>query len=375
MAHFTTTRDSISYDMMPDYRESYAEGHYTREQICLVPWSQKAAFLRAILPQVSVDESTTVETLTLSPFGATAGDIATVPRRRLLRKNPQVHPNDSYMFASDYEVLNGGGFPVKDTDGQYAFKTWAGTSAGGTTDGKCMIRVTWKTLPYRVDISDAAANAVGASELMRYCSLKMSYAGQNLEVQPGRSPLRLFSPVQVVQNGSVVELPAADLNQSLTVNIRKPIAETHVAVTWHYVPVIPHAAQMMQGLVNQTSLTPPSIIHRRPWRIGTLLYLSPEISPEFYTYEGTKVVNITYHLLHRDFGRGMPFGHNFLFSHTVQQFVRIARALGGEGPTGAQPWPGTRIDANFNVTGGGNAHDYAELLNLFRVDGATPTYS
>jgi hypothetical protein len=376
MTAFTTTRDNISYHMMPDYRESYAEGHFTREQVCLVDWNLKDNFLSAILPQVRIDDTVEIEDLALHVYGAPAGKRATSKRLKLERKNPQVHPNDETMFAADYEVLQGVGYPVKDSDSQFAFKTLTGSGLS-TTYGKSLIKVVWKTLPYRVDISDAATNAIGASELIRYCSVKTSYAGQNLEIPPGRTPLEMTNI-----NGTRFAPP-----RPLPFNIRRPFSEVHVMITWHYVPVVPNAARFYQGRVNETAVTNPSPVYRGTFRRGCLLYLNPEVSEEYYTFGDSsgarRVVNITYHFLWRDndidAGNEASLGHNFMFSPAEGRMLRVCRGVFVGGnltfPIGDVPWPTNRPFGAAGLREGGNIHDYVEMHNLFRVDAATVQYT
>ncbi len=342
---FTTTRGNVDYDLMPQYREMYAEGHFAIEQIAIVDWNDKDRFLSGVMPDVAVGQDLG-EVLNLHLYGSVAGSLATSVRKELRRYDPQSHPNYQKMIATDYEVLNPLGYP-KEEGGEFV------TRSHSAPDGKCLIRLTWKALPYLLG-SDASANA--NSEILRYCSIKTSYAGQNLEIP--------FSRVQRQNQFSFFTDFGTENGLVQNVNLRRPFSEVHVAITWHYAPKLPRAATMFMGRVNQAALSVQNGVYQQTFRPGTLLYLNAEVSEQFYTFSMQRVVNITYHFLWRDYGLNFGVGHNHFFNAFTWRNARTAVKIGGVGPVQDAPWPA-----------GKNLFDYVDMINLFKIDSDTITYS
>lgn len=354
--------------MRPDYHEYYAEGHFTREQVCRVAWHDRDAFLEAIMPDVQIDKSITVETMQIGLFGGTVGQgqLAAVDRYFLKRLDPEPYPgnnsNPQNLYAVDYEVLEAAGYPKKMPDGTFGAGSWSLDSTGNQ-QGNAFIKVTWKTLPYRLDISDPATNQATVSELARYCTIKTSYAGQNLEL--------IGSPLRKMRFDGT---PATNPPSPFPFTIRRPFPESHIQITWWMVPVIPQCIPVYEGRVNSTTITFPESgnrLFRASYRPGTMLFLTAEVSEPYYTFGGTRVVNLTYHFLRRDNQAGprnFGIGHNFLFSGGDRQFYRAAfpNFVAGNyvGPTNDNPWPPNQ-----------NIHDYVEMNNLWKIDADSITYS
>lgn len=361
MARFVTTRSNVSYDMLPEFSESCPEaGQLERVQDCYVAWSQKDNFLKAILPDVLVDNGghggLTGETLVLNAYremNPVTGNLAvtTSLRKQLLRFAPQKHPNVGHLYAMaatveplGYPVENGGILQVKQS---------------GNIDGAARVRVTWKSLPFAVDVTDGIANASTGSEFLRWCSIKTSFAGQNLEV-PG-TRLELYDPITGI------------FLRQLPTGLRKTFAESHIMVKWHMVPLVPNAAHLMAGRVNLTAFNTPAAsgathqVFRQGFRRGTLLYLSYECSEPYTTIGGNRVFDICYHFLHRDNMNGWRAwgtGHNFLFSAIENAWVRAGIAANFVGGGGGLQFP---IQDNPHDAGK-NIADYMELTNLWKID-------
>jgi hypothetical protein len=372
-AQFTTTRDGIEYDLMPDYSDRVPDqGQHERTQIALVDWGNVEAFKRAILPDVRIGENLG-QSLDLSCFGS--GNPALSPRVALHRLKPQQHPNTINkvlrLYAMEADVVEGLGYPNKSAFGEFEFRSRSSTSAKAN-QGRAFVRVVWKTLPFTVEVPDEVTNAAANSELLRWCHIKTSYAGQNLELTG--TQLHFINQV----NGAIpgVPLAAGAVVRPLPERPRKPVLDTHLTITWRMVPRVPHAATLHQGRVNFEAVTtanlPENIIFRRNLLRGTLLYMVAEISDPYRTVTGTAVADITYHFLYRDnqdTPRSYGVGHNFALSPANAAWLRVAKpvpnpAAGNPGqpqqlgPTGDSPWPM-----------GHNLHDYFTFLNLFRMDG------
>ena len=149
---FRTQRDSIAYDMLSDYSERIPEkGQIERVQLCTVDWSDTENFKRAILPYVYIGDPDSTA-LDLSVYGSNVA--AAVPRLRLHRLKPQEHPNvigkGHRLYAMEADVVRADGYPHKDGFGELVFRSLSSTNL----QGKAVVKVVWKSLPFRVDVPD-----------------------------------------------------------------------------------------------------------------------------------------------------------------------------------------------------------------------------
>lgn len=394
MASFSTNRDEIGYEIRAEgYHEHYgADGGQEITEVCYVNWNQRDAFIRAILPDVTVGEDNANLAFQISAWdgsfiwndanGNPSQRRVVVNRRGMYRKLPQRHRNYRHLYAVGAEVMGGIGYPsVSNTRLQF----YRGKQPG--VDGKAVVAVTYRPLTYVANVEDQFTNeevSDGAttapeSELARYVTREVSMASKAMVMQG--TAFGLYDD-------------AGSRTSQCPDNFAKPFVELHLTYTWHMVPHVPYAARYLVGMVNGTRFDFHSDVIRTPngMQVGLILYLDYEVSKRYYTCTGTEVRDITYHFLgriHRNYLREarvptgfarvqsiapLPAtcGHNHFWLPSANAFLMGFRPQPIPGmPAGNNRTPqltNNRSSATPNYPGT-QVHDYGNLHALFRLDG------
>ena len=151
------------------------------------------------------------------------------------------------------------------------------------------------------------------------------------------------------------------------------------------VPRVPLAAQLMQGMCNQTNTIqfPATILKETP-DVGTLTYLGYELSDPYYTVSGRQVFDVVYSLGYRPSGDGPKRGWNAAYCSKRMAMRRIIIGI-LSGTSILNPVTGVpfttfprsddaadEVAGNQNarlVTKDGNLYNFGELANLFKFEG------
>lgn len=402
--------------MFQDLNEHYPTDGSPRtfSTICVVKAEDKQNFLGAILPDVYEDANnqSTTQQLVMTAFGQTP--VVKYWRNPLVRLSPEQHPIHRRAFAVKADVVGGVGYATKSpqnipahldadggllpeeiTQGWLTFRS-AGVAIDPDTnkavptvgEGYLRIAVTWQDLPYEIKIgrqdangnssdagADIIANASDSSEIVRYCIFKPQPKGQNVGISGGK----LF---YVKDDGSLLMTPGPTIVPVLAPLENQTFYNPQInfSITLKMVPRVPFAALAMQGFCNekQSIPFPPAILKDKP-DVGTLRYISPEISDPYYTVSGQQVFDITYAISYRPGGNTTPNrGWNSTWCGVVRDIRRVV--------FGEYVAPNIK-DADGNIitlprtTADGSDQDarrtakagciapFGELQNLFRFEG------
>jgi|SRR6185436_4560999 len=372
--------DPVPYTMGPDI-----QGHYPTDgspktfyNVCIVAADKKDQFLRSILPDVYEDTAhqDTTQFLTMAPYGADWP--IQYYRNPLVRLHPQRHPVHRRAFVVDAQEMSGLGFPIRNNQNELTFRTIGAPDDEDNVvvDGFIKIGVTWRDLPYEVEIEDIQTNNPLDSEIRRYCLFKPAIKGSNLQVSGGN----VFF---VDDNGTLIRTTDDPTSPYFTIPETRtfPVPAATYSVTLRMVPRVPLAAQLMQGMCNQTNTIqfPVEILKEIP-DVGTLTYLGYELSDPYYTVSDRKVFDITYALGYRPSGDGPKRGWNAAFCAKRMAMRRIiVGILSGTSilnPVTGEPFTTFPISSdliadqsNRLVTKDGNLYNFAELANLFKFEG------
>lgn len=370
-ANFRTTRGLIEYELLPQYTERWtSQGQQEITQFAIVDWDKKDNFITAVMPDVSIGDQMD------DPIRITAycpgRPIVTLPRARLVRLLPQVHPARPLFYVADAVVVQGMGWPgVSGND-----ITFNEGTAPHTRTGKAIIQITFRTLPYSANLDDAYTNTGGASELLRYVSRRCSTSHKNLPL-PGKR-LRLYDE-------QLRPIPATFLE-----SVTKAFSWQHLSWTWHMVPRLPRAAVYYGGKVNEVDFdATDSKILRGHGYPGTVLYLGVTSSDVYSTRSGMQVHDYTFNFLHlldiavfSDNAGDKIIGHNHLFSPQFNKFGRafVYQSLADPDLPAEWGWVhNLAAHAGFiamvnppsfsgPIASGFNIYDYVDLNNLFKMD-------
>jgi len=399
--------DPVPYTMGPDISEHYPTDGSPRtfQNTCIVAADKKDQFLRSILPDVYEDtaHTDTTQFLTMTAFG----DPNTIYyyRSPLVRLHPQQHPRHQRAFVVDAQVTGGLGWPIRNTNNELTFRTRGvpgpPEDEGGVeeeenvtdvVDGFVKIAVTWRDLPYEFK-EDIETNNPIDSEIRRYCIFKPSIKGNNLTVKG--------NVFYISDNGMVIKndaTPGPDITPgsngtagSLPFTLPEastfPVPAATYSVTLKMIPRVPLAAQLMQGMCNETNTIqfPTEILKEKP-DVGTLTYLGYELSDPYYTVSGRKVFDITYGLGYRPSGDGPRRGWNAAYCSKKMDFRRIVVATTNSAgalfnirtglpmttfPISTDAVSGQSIRV---MPKGANIYNFAELANLFKFEGRNGFY-
>jgi len=285
--------------------------------ICRVKAEDKFNFIKAILPDVIEDTSNPMygSIMRMDPYYDAASAPATLvkfARNPLLRFNPQRHPIHRRAYAVDAVVLRGNGFPAQSSSGELTFRTKQFvplTDILTSVEGYVDIGVTWKDLPYEVEIIDSAtpdanfantiANSFADSEIVRYCVFRPQPKGQNAQIAGGKAYLIDDDGTILLSGGNPVLSP---LESTVYYN-----PATTFSITLKMVPRVPYAAEALRGMCNDANniRLPEEILKYKP-DTGTLRFLGYEVSDPYYTCSGVKVFDITYSIGYRPGGNRTP---------------------------------------------------------------------
>lgn len=383
--------DPVPYTMGPTIQEHYPTDGSPRtwQNECIVSVDKKDSFVRSILADVYEDTANpdNSQTLTMTPFGDP--NPITYVRNPLVRLHPQQHPVHPRAFAVDAQVVAGLGYPVRASNNELTFKTIGNPEGlpGGIEPipGYIRIAVTWRDLPFEVNIEDIQTNNPLDSEIRRYCVFKPTIKGSNLQVKG--NVFFIDDVGQIIKNDASLTSNGTAASSPFTLPEPSvfPVPAATYSVTMKMVPRVPLAAQLMQGLCNQTNTIqfPDEILKGTP-DVGTLQFLGYELSDPYYTVSGRKVFDITYSLGYRPSGDHPRRGWNAAYCTKKMAFRRIVVAqLAAGGP----PYTLMNIEtgapiATFPITSevtadqsnrlapkGQNIYNFAELANLFRFEG------
>lgn len=336
----------IAYDEKADYKETYDGKTLSATRLLMVDWDYRRPLIKSMLATASVGPVIDGDKISLGPWLGAGQQSQPFQRLALNRLLPEPHPTLPFLFAMEAEVVEGVGAPYQQFPGgplEFVHNAPLGPNSQPTT-GKALVRVVYRWLPYRVDISDASTNQVGASEIGRYVGRQYKPAGSNLPIQG-----TIFKEVD---NANII--PEA---------IPKIFPKMKMTYTWYMVPMIPAGLYALMALCNQGPFDAGGYISNLG--TGTSLYLQPDISEPYPTAHGDTVWDISLDILFRS-----P-GHNYLWRPARGVFVQIIRSMlstiGGV-KTVVNP-PDFQPGNPEPNSAGENLYDYGELHNLFKLTG------
>lgn len=412
----------VRYSIGQEFNEHYpTDGSpKTFSTICIVRADQKDQFLGAILPDVYEDNTDQRANgqMTMTAFGQSP--VVRYWRNPLVRLSPERHPIRSRAYVVNADVVSGAGYVAKTPDNipahldpdngiipETILPGWptyrsAGVAIDPETDkiiptvseGYIRIAVTWRDLPYELNVggridsgttadaaSDAFANSASNSEIVRYCVFKPQPKGQNAGITGGK----LF---YVKDDGTILMDP-----RNPTVPALAPLESQtffnpmiNFSITWKMVPRIPFAALALQGFCNDAQNIPfPTTLLKDKPDVGTLRFVSPEVSDPYYTVSDGQVFDITYAVSYRPGGNTTPNrGWNSTWCGVVRD---IRRVVFGEYTSGViKDSAGNTITLPVTTADGSNQParrtakagciaPFGDLQNLFRFEGAPVTSS
>ncbi len=392
------TTAGIRYTLTGEFHEHYGSDGSPRAftQTCRINASDKDAFLKSILADVRVGAADPSKQINLALFNRTDKR----PMSPLFRFSPQQHPIHPAAWAVEAEVLSGQGYPTRtgSTLGwlDRAPRPATPTDDGSPLDGKILVNVMWRDLPYTVEVSGEVLANASFSEISRYCQFRSAPKGSHQQIQ-GNSLFFVDDAGALIQQGTTDITPIG--NPLFTVsgpNTAQVIYLPSNAFTiiWRMVPRVPTAADLMRGSVNQFKfrgdggLALPTEISPTQPAVGTMLYLNYEVSDPYYTVSGQRVYDITYHFLYRPSGTGPYRGHNgffcskfnvfdfqrAVFGRDVGTIVAGKRQLVKRDGTTLLTLPKTGVapdDTDTPTEVGYTPYPFAIHENLFRLDGST----
>lgn len=280
IASFNRLSSMPAWKEVEGYREHFSPSDQYAVRFFEGPWFQRKAFYDAMLgyPQ---DGSGTDR-----PLG-------------IVRAIPANHPEHTWLYAVDCELVEGKGAITEGDNGLIQYVNMDPAMAADFP-GVAKVKVTYRPLDYDVRTDTELESHFDGNELYRYVTRNWTYAIKSLPV-PTRTHLRF------------AEGPAGVITRPIDAAQAQFILSTReVTYTWHQVPDVPQSnIDDCLGKVNEGAFDAPKKIdgfsvsgygsETDGYEAQTLLFLTPQIARQ-RSIAGRVTFSIIYKFLYQPQG-------------------------------------------------------------------------